>query len=213
MNHILVILSNKSYIVLKENTMRRLEQLKRHLKPGAVYRRSDLAEWSKSVDRHARALLDTGVLKKLRTGLYYCPKKSVFGDVPADDNKLVKSFLKDDQFLLTSPNAYNSLGLGTTQLYNTQVVYNYKRHGVYELGGRKFEFRRKYQFPNKVTEEFLLVDLMNNLNSLAEDQEALRARVREKARSMEAKKLKQAVKKYANNTSKKYFDSVLTHAT
>lgn len=193
--------------------MNRLDQLKKHLKPGGVYRRADLMKWSKSVDRHARELVNTGFLKKLRTGLYYYPKESAFGEVPADDKKLVERFLKDDNFLLTSPNTYNALGLGTTQLYNTQVVYNYKRHGVYQLGNRKFEFRRKYQFPKKITEEFLLVDFMNNLKSLAEDQETLRDKVREKAQHMESKKLKQAIRKYANSASKKYFDWVLSHVS
>ena len=65
-------------------------------------------------------------MKKLRGGLYYYPKQSAFGEVPADDYNLVRAFLKDDRFLLTSPNAYNTLGLGTTQLYN-------KRIGRYEL--------------------------------------------------------------------------------
>jgi len=41
--------------------MNRLEQLKRHLRPCRVYRRADLAQWSKSVDRHARELVDQGV--------------------------------------------------------------------------------------------------------------------------------------------------------
>jgi hypothetical protein len=189
--------------------MKRLEHLKKHLKPGTVYRRADLTKWSKSVDRHARELVEEGVLKKLQNGLYYCPKHSLFGTVSADDKQLVKSFLKDEDFLLTSPNAYNALGLGTTQLYNTRVVYNHKRHGVFELGGRKFEFRRKPKFPKKVTEEFLLVDLMNNLQSLAEDQQTLRKKAREKATHMEKTKLKRAVKQYANVASKKYFESVL----
>lgn len=193
--------------------MRRLEQFKRHLKPGTVYRRSDLAQWSRSVDRHARELVDEGVLEKLQNGLYYYPKSSVFGAVPADEKELVKTFLKEDDFLMTSPNAYNVLGLGTTQLYNTLVVYNHKRHGVFELGGRKFEFRRKYRFPRTMTEEFLLVDLMNNLKSLAEDQATLRMKVREKALHMQPKKLKRAVKQYASAASKKYFDSVLANVT
>jgi hypothetical protein len=50
-------------------TMKRSEQLKRHLHPGRVYRREELAQWSKSVDRHARELVDQGVLKKLQNGL------------------------------------------------------------------------------------------------------------------------------------------------
>lgn len=192
--------------------MRRLELLKKQLKPGTVYRRSDLAAWTRSVDRHARELVDAGVLKKLQNGLYYYPKESRFGAVPADDEQLVQSFLKDDGFLLTSPNAYNRLGLGTTQLYNSRVVYNHKRHGVFKLGGRTFEFRRKYKFPKRVTEEFLLVDLMNNLKSLAEDQEALRVKVRERALEMAPGKLRRAVKLYANVASKKYFESVLSEA-
>ncbi len=193
--------------------MKRRDQLKQHLKPGEVYRRADLVKWSKSVDRHTRELVNEGTLKKLRHGLYYCPKVSTFGEVPADTAQLVETFLNDDDFLLTSPNTYNTLGLGTTQLYNTRVVYNHKRHGVFELGGHQLEFRMKHKFPRKLSEEFLLVDLMNNLKSLAENQETLRLRVSEKARQMEPKKLKRAVKRYANAASKKYFESVLAHAT
>ncbi len=189
--------------------MRRLEQLKRHLKPGTVYRRSDLAQWSRSVDRHARELVEAGVLKKLQNGLYYYPRQSSFGPVPAEDEQLVRTFLKDDEFLLTSPNAYNRLGVGTTQLHNMRVVYNHKRHGVFQLGGRTFDFRRKYKFPRRATEEFLLVDLMNNLDRLPEDQAMLRTRVRSRARQMEPRKLKLAVKRYANVATRKYFEAVL----
>ncbi|HED19197.1 MAG TPA: hypothetical protein ENI74_06815, partial [Gammaproteobacteria bacterium] len=85
--------------------MKRLDQLKRHLRPGRVYRRADLAQWSKSVDRHVRELVDQGVLQKLQNGLYYYPQASIFGAVPADERELVRSFLKEDDFLLTSPNA------------------------------------------------------------------------------------------------------------
>lgn len=60
------------------------------------------------------------------------------------------AFLKDDRFLLTSPNAYNALGLGTTQLYNRRVVYNHKRHGKFVRGGRTYDFRVKPHFPRQV---------------------------------------------------------------
>lgn len=193
--------------------MKCLEKLKQRLKPGAVYRRSDLAKWSKSVDRHTHELVQEGVLEKLQNGLYYYPKSSIFGNVPADEKTLVKAFLKEDDFLMTSPNAYNTLKLGTTQLYNTLIVYNHKRHGTFELGGRKFEFRMKHRFPRKLTKEFLLVDLINNLKSLAEDTEMLKVRAREKALQMNTKKLRQTVRRYANISSKKYFDSVLINAT
>ena len=43
-----------------------LEQLKRHLRPGRVYRRQDLLSWSQSVDRHLKELTVDGTLQKLR---------------------------------------------------------------------------------------------------------------------------------------------------
>lgn len=193
--------------------MNRSEQLKRHLCPGRVYRRADLAQWSKSVDRHARELVAAGVLQKLQNGLYYYPKASVFGRVPAEERELVRRFLKEDDFLLTSPNAYNALGLGTTQLYNTHVVYNHKRHGRFTLGGQAFEFRRKPRFPRKLTEEFLLVDLLNNLPALAEDAETLRARAHAKAKGLDAGKLRLAARDYGKVATRKFFDRALADAT
>jgi len=163
-------------------------------------------------DRHARQLVEQGVLQKIRNGLYYCPRVSVFGQVPPDERELVRTFLKEDDFLLTSPNAYNMLGLGTTQLYNTRVVYNHKRHGRFTLGGLPFEFRRKPRFPRKLTEEFLLVDLLNNLPGLAEDPAALRERARAKAKALDATKLKKAARDYGKVATRKFLDQVLAHA-
>lgn len=192
------------------NTTTAVGELKKHLRAGKTYRRAELAQWSKSVDRHLQTLVEEGSLKKLRTSLYYCPKQSVFGEVPADDHDLVRTFLKDDRFLLTSPNAYNVLGLGTTQLYNRRVVYNHKRHGEFTLGGRTYDFRVKHHFPKKnVTEEFLVVDLMNNVNTLAEDKEELLTRTREKALNMNPVRLKRAVHQFAGASAKKFFAEFL----
>jgi hypothetical protein len=146
--------------------MKQLDMLKRHLEPGEVYRRANLVEWSTAVDRHLRQLLEQGALQKLSGGLYYVPRETVFGMAPADEKELVKSFLKDDHFVITSPNDYNALGVGTTQLYNERRVYNQKRHGTFKLGNRSFRFVRKQYVPAKVTKEFLLVDLMNNVKHL-----------------------------------------------
>ncbi len=122
--------------------MNRVGELKRQLKPGKVYRREDLTRYSNAVDRHLAQLVNEGVLEKVAQGLYYFPKQSVFGAVPPEDDVLVRSFLKDDRFLLTSPNSYNALRLGTTQLYNKRVVYNHKRHGEVDLDGRTFFFHQ-----------------------------------------------------------------------
>lgn len=181
----------------------KLDDLKQQLKEGQVYRRGDLAKWSKSVDRHLDLLVEEGTLQKLSQGLYYAPQQTVFGKTPPDEEILVRSFLKDDRFLLTSPNAYNSLGVGTTQLYNSRTVYNHKRHGQFKLGNRNFVFRIKPHFPKKATPEFLLVDLVNNLDSLAEDQEAVLTNVFLKVSAMDRTKLKNSVLEYGNVKTKK----------
>lgn len=189
--------------------MKRLDELKKHLKTGKVYRRDELSEWSKSVDRHLDELVKEGVLEKLSQGLYYVPKTSVFGKVPPDENVLVRSFLKDDRFLLVSPNLYNSLGVGTTQLYNKRVVYNHKRHGKFQLGNRDFEFQLKHHFPLKVTEEFLLVDLANNLDHLAEDHNEVLEKLLAKASQMPFQKLRSVVMKYGNARTNKMLKSLI----
>lgn len=189
--------------------MESLNQLKRHLKPGKVYRRADLEVWSNAVDRHLSVLTKEGVLQKLSGGLYYRPKAGVFGVLPPDDEELVRSFLKDDEFLITSPNDYNRLGVGTTQLYNKRVVYNHKRHGDFQLGGRTFTFYAKHRFPKKLSDEFLLVDLLNNLNNLAEDKEVLVQNIAAKARSMDGKKLKKAASDFGSVKAKKILAKLL----
>jgi hypothetical protein len=193
--------------------MTKLQQLKNHLRPGQVYRREDLARWSNAVDRHLAQLTAEGTLTKLAGGLYLCPKKTAFGAAPPEDGKLVETFLKDRRFLMASPNAYNGLGVGTTQLYDKTVVYNHKRHGQYTLGGRTFDFRMKPSFPKSLSKEFLLVDLVNNLDQLAEDKERLLDRVKGQAASFDAFRLERAVREYGNVKTKKFFAQVLATGT
>lgn len=188
--------------------MKKSQELKKHLKQGKVYRRADIARWTSAVDRHLAELLHEGFLEKLSSGLYYVPKKTAFGSAPPDDETVVRSFLKDDTFLLTSPNAYNSLGVGTTQLYNKRIVYNHKRHGEFKLGGRNYTFHAKHRFPKKLTQEFLLVDLLNNLDSLAEDKETLLKNILIKAASMDARQLKKSFQDYGNTKTKALLTSV-----
>lgn len=187
----------------------KLDTLKKRLKPGQAYRRADLARWSTSVDRHLKQLVESGMLKKLSGGLYAYPKETAFGPALASDKEVVGAFLKNDPFLLASPNAYNSLGVGTTQLYDKTVVYNHKRHGEFQLGNRKFAFRVKPRFPKSLTKEFLLVDLVNNVDQLAEAKDEVLKRVMQRAASTDRRRLRRAVRDYGNERTKKFFDRVL----
>ncbi len=189
--------------------MSKLDQFKKYLKPGKIYRREQLMKWTTSVDRHLEELLHEGTLEKLSQGLYYYPRLSAFGKTPPDEQELLKGFLKTTRFLVTSPNLYNSLGVGTTQLYNQKTVYNTKRHGVFKLGTRKYHFHFKPDFPKSVTKEFLMVDLVNNLDTLAEDREQVLTRVAEKVSVLDKSKLSQAVGRYGNVATKKIFEPLL----
>lgn len=157
------------------------QKLFSYLKPGVVYRREQLSSYSEAVDRDLITLTQQGFLKKASPGVYYVPRKSRFGVLPPDSKLLVKAFLKDNQFLLFSADAYNALGLGLTQLYNRMIVYNKKRHGIFRLANQMFDFRRpSYGFSKKLTPEFLLVDLLNHSNDLVdEDVELLAEKVRD----------------------------------
>lgn len=189
--------------------MNALESFKKNLKPGQVYRRADLEQWSKAVDRHLKQLIKDGTLQKMSQGLYCYPAQASFGEVPPEDEDLVRAFLKSNDFLLSSPNFYNSLGVRTTQLYNKRVVYNHKRHGKFMLGGKVFEFRLKHKFPAKLTKEFLLVDLLNNMNELAEDRQDVLRYAKEK--TLESRdQMKRAVYSYAGERTKKMFNNWLS---
>lgn len=193
--------------------MSKLDTLKKHLTPGRVYRRSDLLPWTTSVDRHLVQLVEEGTLEKLSGGLYHHPKQTRFGAAPADDAKLVEAFLNDHRFLLMSPNAYNTLGVGSTQLYNETVVYNHKRRGKFTLGGRVFDFRQKPHFPRSLSEEFLMVDMVNNLGQLAEDQEFILNAMAKKVTETDQKSLKHAVREYGGLKARKFFSQTAAHDT
>jgi hypothetical protein len=189
--------------------MRKFDEFSKKLRPGQVYRRADLAAWTTSVDRHLKQAVEAGALTKLAGGLYYAPKQTAFGAAPAEDEKLVSTFLKGSPYLLASPNAYNGLGVGTTQLHNKTVVYNHKRHGRFALGGRTYDFRMKPAFPRKLSREFLLVDLVNNLDQLGEDPQEVLQRVKDQVASSDPARLKKAAHAYGSERAKKFFARAL----
>jgi len=185
--------------------MSKFDRFKVRLHPGRTYRRADLAQWSTAIDRHLKEAVQAGLLTKLAGGLYYAPKLTAFGVAPPEDDMLVSTFLKGGPFLLTSPNAYNALGIGTTQLHNKTVVYNHKRHGKFALGGRTYDFRMKPAFPKKLTPEFLMVDLVNNLDQLGESAEDVLERVKTRLAASDRARVKKAAQSYGSERAKKFF--------
>lgn len=199
---------------MKTQTSGRIKatSLVRHLRAGKVYRREDLVPYSTSVDRELQQLVASGRLTKAAQGLYYAPRKSVFGDAPPAESEMLAAFLKDKNFLSFNPSVYNSLRLGTTQLYNKTIVYNHKRHGIFMLDHRQYDFRMKHRFPkpSQVTTEYLLVDMLNNLSELAEDDEMVLERAQKKLNQFDAKKLTKALADFGSVATKKLVNSWLS---
>ena len=132
--------------------------------------------------------------------------------MPPDDQALVKAFLKTDDYLLFSVNLYNSLGLGLTQLKNETYVYNKKRYEEALLLGRTFSFKRPNNgYPSKMSLEFLLVDLVNNINSVGEEPDELKQRIVYKLNSgnFDIKLLTKLCQKHGKVGTKKFFNAII----
>lgn len=145
---------------------------KLELDPGRVYRTRDFSATDRNSARKAKALVEIGLLKKVGPGLYLHPKPSRFGPVPASENELMRAFLADSPFIFTGPSRWNSLRLGTTGVEAVSLVYNTKRSGRFELGGRSFLLKRVL-FPLEPSPEWYVVDLLENCKEASADPESV----------------------------------------
>ncbi len=144
------------------------------LKTGRVYRTRDLSRWTANPTRLARRLVDEGRFKPLAHGLFVYPKQGRFGAVPPTDEEIMRAFLDGMPFVLTGPDRWNSLGLGTSATFAAQLVYNTKRSGEFTLGGRRFLLRR-VAFPKHRSPEWFVVDLLQHAEQAAADRDDLTA--------------------------------------
>ena len=81
--------------------------------------------------------------------------------MPPTDEELIRAFLDGTPFVFTGPDRWNALGLGSTALFAAPLVYNTKRSGTFELGGRKFVLRR-VAFPESPPVEWFVIDLLEH---------------------------------------------------
>jgi len=131
------------------------------LEPGRVYRTAELARWSANPSRFANRLVRDAVLRPLAPGLFVHPRSSRFGPVPPTTEELLRGFLQGTAYVITGPEKWNALGLGTTAVLPVTLVYNTKRSGELVLGGRRFLFRR-VAFPTHPDPAWFAVDLLEH---------------------------------------------------
>jgi hypothetical protein len=91
-------------------------------------------------------------------------------------------------------------------------VYNHKRVGEFNLNGKQFEFFKKSAYPEKLTTEFLVVDLMNQMGRLAEDHNRTFEKLQQKVSEFNAVGLIEATQKYGTGATKRRMKAVLRKA-
>ena len=117
--------------------------------------------------------MDEGRLEPLAHGLFVHLKRGRFGVVAPTDEQVMRAFL-GGPFVLTGPERWNALGLGTSAAFAVQLVYNTKRSGEFPLGGRRFLLRR-VAFPKDPSPEWFVVDLLQHAEQAAADRDELEA--------------------------------------
>ena len=189
--------------------MNSLEKMRKKLKPRATYRRKDFVNLSSNVDRHLKTLVLEKALVKIQNGLYMCSKTTPFGKTLPEETQLLKTFLKDDRFVVYDLSLFNSLGLGLTQLHNKKIVFNRKRHGEFHFNGKHYSFYRWREAPKKLSKEFLYVEFLNRFDKLAENNIKNKNLLKRQLMKLDQKKLQKAVKNYGKESTKKKLKSIL----
>jgi hypothetical protein len=181
--------------------------------PGRVYRTGELKQWTQNPTRMARRLVDQGVLKPLAQGLYAAPRQTPFGEAPPTDEAILDAFLDHTRYVFTGPERWNALGLGSTALFPRQLVYNTRRSGEFELGGRSFLLRR-VKFPRRATPEWFVVDLIEHRDMVGLDAEQLQRRLRSAlaAGRFDLERIRRAAEEYGTHATRRIVEQALAGA-
>jgi hypothetical protein len=183
------------------------------LTPGRVYRTRDFARWTSNPPRFARRLAQEGRLKPLAHGLFASPKQGRFGVVPPTDEAVMRAFLDGAPFVLTGPERWNALGLGTSASFAAQLVYNTKRSGEFQLGGRRYLLRR-VAFPKQPSPEWYVVDLFQHAEQAAADRDDLTRALGEALRRgrFDAARLRTCAQEYGSRDTQQRIEEALDAA-
>jgi hypothetical protein len=114
----------------------------------------------------------------------------------------MRAFLNGAPFVFTGPDRWNALGLGTTAVFAAPLVYNTKRSGTFELGGRRFVLRR-VAFPPDPPPEWFVVDLFEHAEQAGASRAELTVML---GRALERgvfdrERLKEMAKRYGNKAT------------
>jgi hypothetical protein len=178
-------------------------EMLKSMKPGQIYRQAELQQKWPNASHDLGYLVELGEVQKVSAGLYFRPRTTKYGSIAPKDEELVKSFLRDGDFLLLDTNDYTSLVGGLTQLSMGHKVLNKRRHGQFRLAGFHFDFRVRRAFPKRVSKAFLLVDLLDNVEQ-TEDGTPVKERVLPRLHEYDQDELLQTAKRYGNRRTEQF---------
>ena len=125
----------------------------------------------------------------------------------------MRCVLDGSPFIFTGPDRWNSLGLGTTGLFSAPLVYNAKRSGTFDLGGRRFVLRR-VAFPEKLTPEWFVVDLFENARSAGTSPEMLADSLRRAmaTRAFDPERLRNAARRFGSRRTQAFVERAINRS-
>jgi len=131
-----------------------ITRLKKHIKAGRFYNRSDLKPYSSSIDRDLSALVDSGFLKRISTGLY------IKSETKISEDQLIRKVLggrgENRSFLILPKNIFFEIE------DDKKIILNKKRTNSITVEGIKYNFVIPFnRFPAKYSDEFLFIYALN----------------------------------------------------
>ena len=114
-------------------------------------------------------MVKKGELKRAEKGLYYIPKKSIFGELPLTIKDFIQKYLYlGDKRIgyITGVNLFNRYGL-TTQLSNSIEIATNTRKNPREFGGIKIKFIQNKALITEENIKYLeILDILKNLKNI-----------------------------------------------
>lgn len=122
-----------------------------------------------SIFKVLERMVKKGELKRAEKGLYYIPKKSIFGELPLTIKDFIQKYLYlGDKRIgyITGVNLFNRYGL-TTQLSNSIEIATNTRKNPREFDGIKIKFIQNKALITEENIKYLeILDILKNLKNI-----------------------------------------------
>ncbi len=149
---------------------------------------------SKAIER----LIKKGIIKRISTGIFYKPKKTIFGELKPNEENIIKPYLfKNGKKIayITGLRLYNKMGL-TTQIPNEISIASNKKRISISKGNIKTKAVKSYVEVTNNNYKFLeLLDVLKNFKKIPDlDKKAAISILSNKIKKLDEKEIKKLIK-------------------